>query len=267
MTQLLRAQDEFFACLLDDGAPLPTGWDARRAAGMTVYRNAYRTRLIDVLRNTFERTARLVGDDAFSQAAAHHLITRPPTSWTIDLAGEGFAETCAELFANDPDVAELAWLEWAMHCVFTAADEEPLSPTDFAAATADFDAGQWDELRFELMPGTALRPVTYDLVKLWAALADPPLALEVEKLSKPMWALVWREGEQPVFGIVQDAEGLALAHVQRGGTFGGVCAALMKHFKTADAAAKAGAILRNWLELGTIRWINSSPRSTIKDRS
>ncbi len=73
MTPLLHAQDEFFACLLDDGAPLPPGWDARSAAGMAVYRNAYRTRLIDVLRNTFERTARLVGDDAFSQAAAHHL--------------------------------------------------------------------------------------------------------------------------------------------------------------------------------------------------
>jgi hypothetical protein len=256
MTQLLRAQDEFFACLLDDGALLPMGWDARRAAGMAVYRNAYRTRLIDVLRNMFERTARLVGDDAFSQAAAHHLITHPPTNWTIDLAGAGFAETCTELFANDPDVAEVAWLEWEMHCAFTAADEEPLTLTDFAAATADFDAGQWDALRFALMPGTALRPVTYDLIKLWAALADPPLASQVGRLRKPTWALVWREGEQPVFGLIPDAEGLALAHVQRGGTFGGVCAALMKYLDAADATTNAGAMLRNWLELGVIQRIH-----------
>lgn len=266
MTQLLRVQNDFLACLLDDSAPLPAEWDARRAAGMAIYRNAYRTRLIDVLRDTFERTARLVGDDAFNQAAAHHLITHPPKSWTIDLAGEGFAETCAELFANDADVGEVAWLEWEMHCAFTAADGEPLTLADFAAMTADFDAKQWDELRFELMPGTALRPITYDLVTLWETLPDPLLASVAEKLPKPTWALVWREGEQPVFALVSEAEGLALADVQRGGTFGGVCAALMNQFKTADAAGKAGAMLLNWLELGLVRWINSSPQLAIKDQ-
>ncbi|CCW19234.1 Conserved domain protein [Sphingobium indicum BiD32] len=258
MTQLLRAQSEFLACLLDDSAPLPSGWDARRAAGMAVYRNAYRTRLIDVLRDTFGRTAQLVGEDAFSQAAAHHLITHPPSRWTVDLAGEGFAETCTELFANDPDVGEVAWLEWEMHCAFTAADGEPLTLADFAAATADFEAAQWDELRFELMPGTALRPITYDLVALWEALADPLLASVAEKLRKPTWAIVWREGEQPVFGLLPEAEGLALAEVQQGGRFGGMCATLMDRLKAADAAAKAGAMLLHWLELGLVRRINWS---------
>ena len=108
MSALALRQQEFLACLLDDATPLPAGWDTRRVAGMAVYRNAYRTRLIDALRETFERTAQLVGEDAFRRAAAHHLITNPPTGWTIDLTGERFAETCAELFAHDPDVAEVA---------------------------------------------------------------------------------------------------------------------------------------------------------------
>lgn len=253
MTQLLRVQNEFLACLLDDSMPLPTGWDARRSAGMAVYRNAYRTRLIDVLRDTFERTARLVGDDAFSQAAAHHLITHPPMSWTIDLAGEGFPETCAELFANDSDVGEVAWLEWEMHRAFTAADGAPMTPTDFAAATADFDARQWDELRLELIPGTALRSVTCDLAKLWETLADPLQAFHLEKLREPKWALLWREGEQPVFALVSNAEGLALAKMQMGSSFGDVCAALLNNDEAADAADIAGAMLLNWLELGLIQ--------------
>ncbi|WP_372730837.1 putative DNA-binding domain-containing protein [Novosphingobium sp.] len=253
MTSLLQAQKDFLACLHDDSAPLPSGWDARHAVGMAIYRNAYRTRLIDVLQNTFERTARLVGDDAFSQAAAHHLITHPPTAWTIDLAGAGFAETCADLFANDPDVGEVAWLEWAMHCAFTAADSEPLTLSGFAAATAQFDAGQWDELCFETIPGTALRPVAHDLIALWESLADPPRPFHVEKLSEPKWALVWREGEQPVFALVPDAEGIALSELQRGGTFGNVCAELLDNGKADDAAASAGAMLQNWLELGVFR--------------
>ncbi|WP_052135076.1 HvfC/BufC N-terminal domain-containing protein [Sphingomonas sp. 37zxx] len=257
MTQLLHVQNDFLACLLDDSAPLPSGWNARRAAGMAVYRNAYRARLIDVLRDTFERTARLVGDDAFLQAAAHHLIMHPPTNWTIDLAGEGFAHTCAELFANDPDVAEVAWLEWEMHRAFTAADSEPLTLADFTAATADFHAGQWDELRLALIPSIALRPVTHDLVRLWETLADPLQVSEVAKLRQPTWVLVWREGEQPAFGLVPQAEGLALAVLQRGGTFGGVCAALLNHADAADAAAMAAAMLLNWLEIGLIATIEA----------
>lgn len=260
MTDLLRMQNAFLACLLDDAAPLPSGWPVasglndRQAAGMAVYRNAYRARLIDVLRNTFERTARLAGDDAFNQAAAHHLITHPPASWTIDLAGKGFSETCACLFANDPDVAELAWLEWEMHRVFTAADAAPLTAAEFAAATANFDAGQWENLRLELLPGTALRPVTHDLVKLWEALADPLQVPEAETLREPQWVLLWREGEQPVFVLVAEAEGLALAEMQRGGTFGSVCAALSHDAEAAaDAAARAGAMLLNWLRLGLVR--------------
>lgn len=258
MTELLRAQNAFLTCLLDDDSPAPTGWTAKHAAGMAVYRNAYRTRLMDVLRATFERTARLVGDDAFNQAAVHHLITHPPKSWTIDLSGEGFAETCAQLFANDPDVGEVAWLEWAMHRAFTATDASPMTLADFATATADFDAGQWDDLRLTLTPGTALRPVTFDVVRLWEALAESGQAIEVARLPEPKWVLLWREGEQPVFGLISEAEAMALANLLQGGTFGSVCAGLSARVGEHGAADAAGAMLRGWLNRGILQGVLSS---------
>ena len=57
-----------------------------------------------------------------------------------------------------------------------------------------FDAAHGDELCLELIPGTALRPVTPDLVRLWESLADSLRPSQVEKLAEPKWALVWREG-------------------------------------------------------------------------
>lgn len=252
MTQLLRAQADFLAFLLHDSAPLPPGWDARRAAGIAVYRNAYRARLIDVLRSTFERTARLIGEDAFVQAAAHHLITNPPASWTIDLAVEGFWEVCTDLFANDADVGEVAWLEWAMHRAFTAADAVPMTLADFAAATAEFDTGQWDGLGFALIPGTNLRPVEFDLVKLWAALTDPLEEVQLARLVEPKWTLLWREDEIPVFGLIPPAEGLALMEILQGGTFGGACTILANNVEPSQVAAAAGGMLRNWIEIGLI---------------
>lgn len=260
MTQLLCAQADFMACLLDEGMPLPPGWDARRAAGIAVYRNAYRARLIDVLRSTFERTARLVGEDAFMQAAAHHLITNPPASWTIDLAGEGFWEVCTDLFANDADVGEVAWLEWAMHHAFTAADAASMTMADLAAAMAGFEPDHWNEMGFALKPGTALRPVSFDLVKSWAALANPLKQVQPARLAEPKWALLWRDDEMPVFGLVPHAEGLALMEILQGGTFGGVCAILSNLVEPSQVAAVAGGMLRNWIEIGLITELKPTNR-------
>lgn len=265
MSLLARTQQDFLACVLDDAAPLPPGWNARRAAGMVVYRNAYRARLVDVLRDTFERTARLVGDAAFRQAAAHHLITHPPASWTIDLAGDGFPETCAELFVNDPDVAEVAWLEWAMHSAFTAGDCEPLMPAGFAVATAGYETGQWEGLCLNFMPGTTVRPVTHDLVKLWATLAEPVQPSDVVELRETQWVLVWREAERPTFVLVPAVEGRALADLWGGGTFGALCASLADTIDPNEAATKAGAMLLNWLEMGVIWSIRSQSRRAIRD--
>lgn len=258
MTALARLQDAFLACLHDDDAPLPPGLDATRAAGMAVYRNGYRARLIDVLSDSFPRTARLVGEGAFHQAAAHHLIAHPPSAWTIDRAGEGFADTCAELFANDPDVAELAWLEWAMQCAFTAADEAPLTHAGFATATETFDAGDWE--RFVLLPiaGTALRPVTHDLPRLWRSLADDADQPVVERLDQPQWLLIWREGEEAVFAPLPDHEGEAFNAALHGATFGDICARLAERLASDQAAAAAGAALNHWLELGVIASVSTT---------
>lgn len=252
MTGLMHAQQAFLGCVLDDTAPSPAGWSARQMAGLAVYRNAYRARLLDTLRDTFERTARLAGDDAFQQAAAHHLILHPPAHWTIDLAGEGFAETCAALFAGDPDVGELAWLEWAMHRAFTAPDAAPLTLSALARDTAQFTPDQWDTLRLTLLPGTSMRVVTHDLITLWSSLGgseDPP---QVQALPAPLTVIAWRESERPVFVLVSDAEGRALAVLQRGGTFAEACVALTVNTADDAAADCVGETLRRWLDLGLI---------------
>ncbi len=252
MTALARLQDAFLACLHDDDAPLPPGLDATRAAGMAVYRNGYRARLLDVLADSYARTARLVGAQAFHQAAAHHLIAHPPSAWTIDRAGEGFAETCAELFANDPDVAELAWLEWAMQCAFTAVDEAPLTHAGFATATETFDAADWEQFMPVPVAGTALRPVTYHMPALWQSLSEETGQPVVERLDPSQWLLVWREGEEAVFALLPDHEGEALNAALHGATFGAICAGLAERLVPEEAAAAAGAVLSHWLEVGLI---------------
>lgn len=255
MTLLAARQAAFLAAVQDDTAALPAGWGARQAAGMEIYRNNYRVALVDALRDTFERTARWVGDEAFQQAAAHHIIVNPPTGWTLDDAGDGFPETLAELFAGDPEVGVLGWVEGAMHRVFGAEDAAPLDAAGFAAATAGFAAEDWEDLRLAFMPRLASRLVHHDIAAIWQALGEDGPALPDYALPQPLACHVYREGEQPVFVMAPAHEADALGAMRDGATFGELCEWLAALGDPEAAAAEAGAMLSRWLDSGMVRTI------------
>lgn len=255
---LAQSQAEFMANVLDEDHALPAGWSARHAAGLAIYRNNYRTSLVEALRSTFERTAAYVGEDAFRQAAAHHLITHPPGSWTLDHAGDGFAETLRELFKSDPEVAELGWLEAAMQRAFVAADAAPLDAESFAEATALFTEDDWSDMRLRFLPGTALAPVAHDIPALWRAIdPDGEVPKQADRLDAPMHLLVWREGLKPVFRLVDSSEGEAMTGLIGGASYGDACAMLVERLGEEAAIAQAGAMLGRWLHDGLIEGVSS----------
>lgn len=252
MSTLARRQAQIMASLLDEGRPLPADLGPRHEAGLEIYRNNYRTALVEALRSTFERTQRLVGEDSFARAAAHHLITSPPSSWTLDLAGRGFADTCADLFPRDREVAELAWLEWAMHLSFVARDGSPMGLAGFGQATAGFDPEEWERLALRFVPGIALRTVHHDLKALWSSLAGGEGEADIVPLDTPATVIVWREAERPVFMAVTRAEGDALASMIAGGSYGEACAAMVEALGHEQAVETAGAMLGRWLGEGLV---------------
>ncbi|WP_427964549.1 putative DNA-binding domain-containing protein [Altererythrobacter sp.] len=254
--RLAETQSAFMAQVLDEDVPAPDSWSARQAAGMAVYRNNYRSALVDALRSTYERTARWAGEEAFRRAAAHHLISNPPGGWTIDEAGAGFDATCEALFAHDPEVAELAWLEWNMLQVFTAENRVPLDGAGFAENTSGFGEEDWAELRLAFMPGATARVVNHDLRTIWNATRENDFERPVHALDAPAGALVWREGERPTFLMVAAEEAQAFRAMQEGASYGEVCGALASAQITEDsgqqAAMRAGAMLGRWLNEGMI---------------
>lgn len=252
MTALLARQEAFLSAILDEDAALPDGWGARHQAGLEIYRNNYRTALVEALRATFERTERLVGEASFEQAAAHHCITHPPSSWTLDLAGAGFPETCDDLFANDPDVGELAALEWAMGQAFTATNAQPMALDAFAQQSAGLTEQGWADLRLGFLPGLAVLETGFDLVKLWSALAPDQGPAEPVSLDQRQAVIVWREGERPVFVLRAKWEGDALAAMLGGASFGEACALIVAALGEEDGAAEAGAMLARWLADGIV---------------
>lgn len=254
---LAQFQEQFIACLLDDARPLAPGWDARFGEGLEIYRNAYRARLVDALAETFPRTRQWLGEEMFAAAAAHHLIVHPPRQWTLDLAGDGLAETLTGLFPGDGEVPELAWLEWAMHCAYCARDSQPLDAAGFAAATAHFGEADWAGLRLGFTDALHIGEMAFDCPALWQALRreDPPEA--AARLPEAMACLVWREELTPVFVLVSQAEADGLRAMHQGGSFGALCESLAASMPPAEAAGLAGGMLAHWLGLGLVAAVSA----------
>lgn len=253
MIGLAETQRAFQAQILTEDAPLPAAWDSpRMLSGLDVYRNAYRARLISALRTSYERVWTWIGDEAFDAAAAHHLILNPPKSWTLDDAGLGFDATLAELFPDDPEVSELAWLEWTMQTAFTAPDSEALNAASFAARTTDFSEDDWAALRLSLVPSLVVHTIHTRCADIWRAIAAQGEAPDPVLLDTSATLIVWRDGLQPRFRVLVEAEAQALSALREGRTLGDICESLIPFHGEEAAAAQAGAMLGRWIGDGMI---------------
>lgn len=251
---LAAQQQQFMQQVLADDCPVPPGWRGDGLAeGLSVYRNAYRTRLLEVVLGTFPRTMAWTGEAPLRRAAAHHLIQTPPSSWTIDQAGKGFDCVLADLFAADPEIAELAWLEWAIHEAFVAAHAEALTQEDLVRLSQGFGEADWTGLRLDFLPSLHLRQLHYDVPALYRQLDGECVApAAAPLLAEPHWCLCWREGFAPTFRLLDHAAGLALQAMLERASFGEVCEELLGLLPEEQAVTKAGEALALWLASGIV---------------
>ena len=173
------------------------------SAGLAVYHHAYRAQLIDCLRDTFEKLALWLGDELFETTALAYVEANPPRSWTLADYGADFAAALTKIHPDDPEVAELAWLDWVLRRAFDGADAAPVS----ADALSEVD---WDAAVFTFVPTLSLNLMRTNCAALWSAMAEdvmpPPAAL----LSASGTIRVWRSGLSPQFKTISSLEARAL---------------------------------------------------------
>jgi len=246
---LAERQQAFMRAIQEEGAPLPAGWGNSQAAGLRIYRGNYRHALMGVLAHGFERTAAYVGAEAFHQVSINHAIAHPPSHWTIDSAANGFAETCAGFFRENPEVAELAWLEGAMLDLVGAPDCEPLDAARFAEASAGFGDAEWMELTLTMMPRAAALIVGHDLERLWRSIDGGG---EIDLAPARLGCIAWREGDRPTFVMVEEQCALAFAAMGQGASYGDLVVQIAgegaDEAALGEAAMRAGSFLGQWLQ-------------------
>ncbi|WP_066819092.1 HvfC/BufC N-terminal domain-containing protein [Sphingomonas mali] len=238
---LAELQRGFLDLLLDPSRDPGTAFDADGAAGLAVYRNAYGAQLVACLKDSYERLWAWLGDERFEAAAYHHVAGHPPASWTLGEYGIGFAETIAGLYPDDPEVAEIAALDWALRRAFDGPDASVLDPASLVAI-------DWDEAVLRFVPTLDLLPVHTNCGAIWTAIAGGETVPAAEHLPQPGWIRVWRVGLQPHFATIETEELAALQLATSGMSFARLCDRLAGEIGVEAAVEKAGQYLAVWLQ-------------------
>lgn len=224
---------------------------AGAAPGLRVYQNNYRAQLIACLEESFAQTLAWIGGAAFHAAVVRHIERVPPSSWTLDAYPRDFPATLRLLYPEDPEVAELAWLELALGEAFVGGDAVALT----AADVADVD---WDSAVLRFTPTLDMAAAETEAAAIWTALsqqAPPPTEVMREE---PGALIVWRRDMMAHFRAIDAREHCAILLVRAGMSFGALCAMTVDERGEADGVAQAGAWLGQWLADGLIVGVGES---------
>jgi hypothetical protein len=233
---------------------LVTGDEAEAAAlggghGPTVYQNNYRAALVSSLTETFQRLALWLGEEAFEAAAARYIDARPPSSWTLDAYGEHFTAFVAALYPEDPEVPELAMIDWTVGQVFVGADAEAMRPEALAEPDAVAD---WETAVIHAVPSLLILPLTTNADEIWQALATEETPPHLTPTEPGTALMLWRQGLEPVFRRAEAHERDMLAWSAAGEGFARVCERLAATLGEEAAVGVAGAVLGRWLAEGLV---------------
>lgn len=235
---LLALQREFHRFLIDEPGRID-GWIDHPASGLAVYHNAYRAQLIDCLAETYARTHSWLGGEAFLAAMRHHIERTPPRDWTLGTYGDGFTRTLASLYPDDPEVAELALLEWRLSRAFESGDADALPPT----AISGID---WDEAQLAFVPSVNMMPVLTNAGAIWSALVTGDVPPAAALLPEPSVMLVWRQEFTPCFRTIDMIEQAAIERAMAGVGFADLCQTMVETYGEGVGLALAGQMLGRW---------------------
>jgi len=260
MKSLAQLQHNFQQCLLerDDAAVLPAIAAAGRAAPdrqLSVYSNAYRLRLREVLENDYPVLAAAVGDAAFDELAEAYITSHPSQGFSLRSFGADLAALLRSHpgYREIPVLAELASFEWTLGKSFDAGDD----PVMTIEAMAHLAPEDWPGVQLVLHASVQRIDCAWNTVELWKAhQAGMPLP-ELQENATPVPWLIWRKDLKTVFRSLENDEQRIFDAARHGACFAELCEILGKVIPPHDVPLRAASILKRWISDGLVSRIMS----------
>jgi len=250
MTDLARLQRGFQRHVLEGDprferqVPGTAQVPARRR--LAIYRNAYKARLIEALRDDYPGVCALAGETAFERLARAYVEAYPSRFFNLRWYGGDFASFVKTFLRRRGHLlAEMARFEWELNLAFDAADAACVTIEDIAHVPPE----SWPRMRFSLHPSARLIYLHYNVPALTSALQnDNPRPAARRSRTAVCW-LIWRQDLTCRFRSLARDEAQALAALLRGACFSEICGELRDHKGPAERAA---GLLKGWVSDGLL---------------
>ncbi|OGA80688.1 MAG: hypothetical protein A2Z90_16300 [Burkholderiales bacterium GWA2_64_37] len=246
LTGLAAVQRHFADRVLANALP-PEMPDDLITGRLPIYHHAYRARLAEVLADTYAKTCLYMGSDTFEAHARDYAVAHPPRTRSLNRYGEGLVGTLRAAYPDNPELHELAQLDWDLRTRFDSADVPALAP---AAAQA---SDTWTTRPGVLHPSALLRAITTNVVGVWNAIHTDDDVPEAVALPAPATLLVWRKGHQPHFRTRDAAEAAWVQALHAGASVHDACAALLGSGLWQGDPTVLGGWLAQLLDDGLVR--------------
>jgi hypothetical protein len=253
MRSLRELQLAFSTSVRNSGCPAPEALapttTGDREERFSIYRNAYPLRLIESLATDYPATRKLLGAERFDEFGRGYVESHPSPYFNLRWYG---AELADFLLANggvDGALASaMAAFEWALAGAFDAADAPSITVEDVARVPPD----TWPALRFDFHPSLRRLPLPECVPDLWKALlAGTPHCAPTMPQDSAVW-VVWRRDLAVVYRRADHDEADSLERAAGGASFADICAGLSAQVGASATAARAAALLRQWVAEGLI---------------
>jgi hypothetical protein len=236
---ILCGDDTIVADIAEGGAIGP-----RQRLG--IYRDAYRLRLLEALRENFAGLTGLLGDDGFDAMAGEFIARHPSRHRSIRWYGDGLARflESAPRYRERPWLAEMARLDWAMLSAFDAADAGAVGVDDLASLPAD----AWPGMTIRFHPSVVRLDLHWSVAPFRrAVVAGEKDVAAPERSEGPVPWLVWRQDMRQFFRSLDSDEAHAMDAARAGADFATVCGGLCEWVDEDQAPARAASFLKRWV--------------------
>ncbi len=255
MKNLAQLQLDFQHSLLveDNSHMLPAISSAGRAAPdrqLSVYANAYRSRLQEVLESDYPVLAAALGEQAFHELVIAYIDACPSHGYSLRSFGAQLADflNTHPDYCQTPVLAELAGFEWALGRAFDANDDPAVSIKAMAKTAPD----RWPELRLIFHASVQRIDFAWNTPALWQAHKSKMPIPEVHKNPAAVPWLIWRRDLSVHFRSLENNEPLLLDRALQGATFETLCEALGHEVPEDKLALHAASTLKRWVSDGLV---------------
>lgn len=259
MSQLAHIEADFQDYVIS-GKPTIAGEiagpnDAFRATRLGIYFDAYRLRLAEVMGTDFPMLKAYVGDDVFDRLTASYIAAHPSIFRNVRWFSQHFAEhlqTSTDV-THHKVLAELAHFEWTLGLAFDIEDQPSLRFEELAAVAPE----AWATVSFTPHPSLHLLALSTNAVAIWSAQYESADPVAPELLAEPFTCAVWRADYTSYFRSLDADAAWAVKAMQSDASFSQICEGLCQWFAEDEAAPRAAALLRGWVDDGWIAEVSA----------